>query len=109
MSKTPRAEKLLKDKITKTHRIIKLFYDKNEPVYSVADLLADVMHMAKADGIDFDACYNNAVTYFHNESKPEFTPLDVFNLNMTEYNIYYEDCERANKIPLTFNDWHAKK
>lgn len=26
---------------------------------------------------------------------------------LKEYDLYFDDCERANKIPLTFDKWRA--
>lgn len=67
MSKESRHKRYLKSKIAKAERIIKLFYDKNDTESSVADCIADLMHICHRDGLQFYHIQQVGLKHFHAE------------------------------------------
>lgn len=99
MPKLTRAERHIKTKVDKAKRILKLFYDKNDLHGSAVDCLADIMHMCERENMGFHPLVLQASNYYQSERDD----------TQQEYDEYYNICETANKIPLTFDGWHDTK
>lgn len=106
MSTETRHKRYLKTRINKATRILKLFYDKHDIRSSAADVIADVMHLADKNGWYIDDMVASAKAHWQAEHDCDDLTEDAGNLQA--YDEYYSDCERANKIPLTFENWSAK-
>ncbi len=69
--KPDRRQRFIGKKIKKVTRALGMFYDKNDIETSVADCLADLMHLCNQEEWSFFALLSDAETYHNAEQQGE--------------------------------------